>query len=285
MGALGLNKGQRKGVLGLVLVIVVVQCLIFWRQNSVLPQAAIEIDEVALQQIDSLNKLKQEGQKPKIYPFNPNYITDYRGYVLGMSVEEIDRLHAFREQDQWVNSVREFQQVTQVSDSLLKEISPYFQFPDWVVNRENNPNKSIANKSDSQVLAHRRDLNQASVGELKEIKGIGEVLANRIVRYRAQIKGFRSDIQLKDIYGLKYETRMALLQKFEVSISDDLEKLNLNTASTVELLEVPYFNYELARKIVDYRITHEGFQTFEQLAEIESFPYDKIESVKLYLKM
>jgi hypothetical protein len=28
----------------------------------------------------------------KVYPFNPNFITDYKGYKLGMSVQEIDRL-------------------------------------------------------------------------------------------------------------------------------------------------------------------------------------------------
>jgi hypothetical protein len=63
--------------------------------------------------------------KPKIYPFNPNFITDFKGYKLGMSVTEIDRLLAFRKTNRYVNSAAEFQQVTQVSDSLLAQIAPF----------------------------------------------------------------------------------------------------------------------------------------------------------------
>ena len=46
--------------------------------------------------------------------------------------EEIDRLLKFRGQDKWINSPQQFQEVTQISDSLLAEIAPYFKFPEWV---------------------------------------------------------------------------------------------------------------------------------------------------------
>ena len=49
-----------------------------------------------------------------------------------MSAEEINRLHAYRAKNKWVNSRKEFQRITKVSDSLLKQIAPYFKFPDWV---------------------------------------------------------------------------------------------------------------------------------------------------------
>ena len=73
-------------------------------------------------QIDSLRAIEIEKRKPKIYPFNPNYITDYKGVQLGMSLNEIDRLLAFRKTNKFVNSKNEFQQVTKISDSLLNKI-------------------------------------------------------------------------------------------------------------------------------------------------------------------
>ena len=95
-------------------------------------------------QIDSLKAIEIENRKPKIYPFNPNYITDYKGEQLGMSLMEIDRLLAFRKTNKFVNSKNEFQKVTKVSDSLLDKISTYFKFPDWVVKRsEQNAKSSI----------------------------------------------------------------------------------------------------------------------------------------------
>ena len=60
------------------------------------------------------------------------YVTDYKGYTLGMSAQEINLLQAYRAKGKWINSAKEFQRITKVSDSLLKTIAPYFKFPDWV---------------------------------------------------------------------------------------------------------------------------------------------------------
>ena len=40
-------------------------------------------------------------KKDTIYPFNPNFISDYKGYKLGMSIQEIDRLHQYRAQNKY----------------------------------------------------------------------------------------------------------------------------------------------------------------------------------------
>ncbi len=61
-------------------------------------------------QIDSLKNVEVEKRKPKKYPFNPNYITDYKGAQFGMSTQEIDRLLAFRKQKKFINSASQFQE-------------------------------------------------------------------------------------------------------------------------------------------------------------------------------
>ncbi|PKD21179.1 hypothetical protein APR41_12250 [Salegentibacter salinarum] len=53
-----------------------------------------------------------------------------------MSVAEIDKLHQFREEDTWINSVEDFQKTIGISDFFLGTISPYFKFPDWVIEAE-----------------------------------------------------------------------------------------------------------------------------------------------------
>ena len=75
-------------------------------------------------EVDSLIENQRQNSVPKIYPFNPNYITDYKGYSIGMNAQEIDRLHAYRSKNKWVNTDREFQLVTKVSDSLKPLPSP-----------------------------------------------------------------------------------------------------------------------------------------------------------------
>jgi hypothetical protein len=53
--------------------------------------------------------------KLKIYLSIRNFISDYKGYKLGMSVQEIDLLAGFRKRTS-MNSSKEFQNVNKVSD-------------------------------------------------------------------------------------------------------------------------------------------------------------------------
>lgn len=281
------NSLQRKGVLGFVLLISGILFLNYYLKNKFEPPSDFFIDseeQIKIRNFIDSVKMVKVSSTPKnvIYPFNPNFITDYRAYTLGMSTLEFDRLKEFRDQDKWINSTEEFKQVTQISDSLLKEIAPYFKFPDWVNQRESRIKEESISVS---VAIAKKDLNTATEEDLKEINGVGEVLSKRIVLYRNQLGGFINEIQLKDIYGLKYETRMAIIEKFEVQTPKDFKKIDINKAEVMDLLEIPYIEYELARRIVNYRITREGIKSFDELSEIQGFPFDRMDRLSLFLKI
>lgn len=277
-----LNKSQRNGILSFWVVIALIfvgicyQDVLFPTKETAMPNQ--EQAQLVQQKIDSLKEAKTK-KVFKLYPFNPNFITDYKGYTLGMSVEEIERLHAYRENEQWINSVDDFKRVTQVSDSLLKKISPFFKFPDWV-----KENRAKTQKITHSLPNHlKKDLNQASEEDLISVKGIGETLAKRIIRYKLRIGGFIDDSQIKDVYGLAYEAEENLLNSFTVKIKEKPKPINLNTATILQLVEIPYFDYELARSIVNYRKLNEKIGSFEELIKIDGFPSHKIDRIQLYL--
>src|SRR5690606_2631961 len=110
-------------------------------------------------------------------------------------------------------------------------------------------------------------------------------LAGRIINYRNRIGGFINDLQLKDIYGLNFETREEVLRNFTVKNAPEVNILNINTATVTELSDIPYFNYELAREIVNFRTLNEGIRSFEELAKIKDFPSEKIDRIALYLAL
>lgn len=282
------NRSQRNGIFLLVLIIIILQGVYFFGNFSSSENFSEEenVQLLILQQkIDSIRQVANVGDTLKIYPFNPNFLTDYRGYILGLSVEEIDKLHAYRKSDLWINSAKDFQKVTGVHDSLLKKISPYFKFPEWVSNPSSSSKSFEQNKDafNEKGYEQKQELNEASVDDLMKIKGIGEVLAGRIVNYRSKIGGFLDDLQLKDIYGLNYEVRGEVLSNFTVKNPPQFEVIDINKAGVLELSEVPYINYELAREIVDYRLLHEKIESFEELANIKDFPSEKIDRIALYL--
>ncbi len=290
-------KAERSGILCILFLIFTVQGIYFYTNPTKTPPLFADA-EVAIyqQQIDSLKLLAIEQRKPKIFPFNPNFISDYKGFTLGMSTEEIDRLHEFRATNKYVNSAKEFQTVTKVSDSLLGILEPHFKFPEWVTNKKKNkqsytPNK-FAKKED--VVFKKMDLNKATIEELRKVYGIGEKLSERIIKYRAKLGGFTTASQLEDVYGLKPEVIQKVWQRFYLNKSNTyqksdevaLKKIDLNKATIEELRKVYGIGEKLSERIVNYRTKIGGFVTESQLEDVYGLKPEVIQNVwkRFYLE-
>jgi competence ComEA-like helix-hairpin-helix protein len=284
------SNQQRNGIFLLIAIIIVVQCVYAFVDFS---EKEIPINTEELNtfrdELDSLRLVEIENNKPKIYLFNPNYITDYKGYTLGMSNEEIDRLHQFRATNRWVNSAKEFQNVTEVSDSLLGVMSPYFKFPDWVTNpkpKSNNYNSSYSNNKTPKTYAQKIDLNKATASQLQKVYGVGEKLSERIIKYRSKFKGgFIADVEISEVWGLSPEVIERIKNDFTVKTPRTIKKINLNTATRDELVTIQYIGYEIANNIIEERTLRDGFKSLEELTKVEDFPIKKIEIIKLYLHL
>ncbi|MBT8264276.1 MAG: helix-hairpin-helix domain-containing protein, partial [Muriicola sp.] len=179
------NKQERSGIFFLLLLIGILQggYYLYSSKISNTQFSNLQIDVATNRYIDSVQQIQAQKKEPFLSPFNPNFISDYKGYMLGMSVEEIDRLHTFRNQNKFVRSASEFQQITLVSDSLLAILAPYFKFPHF--KKATKKNNRALNNEKSFI-----DLNLATEQELKKISGIGDVLARRIINFRNSLNGF-----------------------------------------------------------------------------------------------
>ena len=282
------TKQQRIGVFMLFLIMIGLQLFYFLSDFNISEAENSEREEwLALQSEIDQQKLIDKSVKPISCLFNPNFISDYKGYKLGMSVEEIDRLMAFRKENKYVNSAEEFQAVTGVSDSLLKEISPLFKFPDWKQNKKNYSVekkefivKNFPKKEKLEII----NINEATQEDLMKIYGIGEGLSSRILKQKEIIGSFVSMEQMKEIWGLSPEVINELNAHFKLVIPSNLKKINVNDASLKELAQFSYFKYALAKQIVTYRSMNGNFNNIEDLAKIKDFPVEKAKIISLYLE-
>ncbi|MFM9521602.1 helix-hairpin-helix domain-containing protein [Flavobacterium psychrophilum] len=281
------NKEQKIGITILVVLIISVQLLYFFVDFSTAKTSTKEEEQwLAMQtEIDSLKPVSNNDTY-KMYPFNPNFITDFKGYKLGMKAAEIDRLLAFRKTNKYVNSAQEFQKVTQISDSLLAIIAPYFKFPDWVTNKKNYPTYAKSNfkdfsKKDKITIVN---INEASKDDLMKIYGIGDAISDRILKQKEVFGSFVSMDQMQDIWGLLPEVITQLNSHFKVLGTTTINKIDINNIATKELAKFPYFKYALAKEIVTYRSMNNGIKNIEDLTKIKGFPIDKIKVIALYLK-
>lgn len=280
------DRQKRSGILvfsGLILLLIGVSFLYEPTQDIAITNEE-QLEVLAFQkQIDSLKLITIENKKPKIYPFNPNYITDYKGYTLGMKVEEVDRLHRFRESGQWINSISDFKKVTKVSDSLLTIISPYFKFPDWVTNPK--PKRTYSSQPKWKTYDQKKDLNKITLESLLLIEGMDEVAADRILRHIQKIGGYQMDGQLYDVYGVTTKQKRAILNEYTVKEKPAVQFINVNTASASDLATIPLLNFDLAKEIVDYRILHEGIKSLDELSGLDGMTDYKYARIKLYLSV
>ncbi len=280
-----LNKRQRRGVLYLAILIIGIQFLYYTVDFSTNDLGVVHSNQEHTfnLQIDSLKHISGKKKQPKIYPFNPNFLTDFRASKLGMSVAEIDRLFTYRKTGKYVNSAKEFQQVTKVNDSLLQTLKPYFKFPEWVTNPKKNTFIPFKKKKESTLPIIVKDINKATAEELQVVNGIGQALSARIIKYRDKLGGFYFNDQLKEVYGLSPEVIQKVQKRFQVLSNPKIKKININEATFKQILHLPYINYELTKKIMNYRDEFAEIQSLEELKKIEGFPIDKYDRIILYL--
>lgn len=278
------TKNQRNGILLLLIIIIFLQLILHFKNFD--SQQLVDLSQPKItsynKQLDSLKKKSSKKKKFKIYPFNPNYISDYKGYQLGMNVDEIDRLLAYREQRLYVNSAKEFQTITKISDSLLQKISPFFKFPEWV-QKKNNQQRYIPNSRINVSEITTVDINKATLKDFTFIEGVDEYLSERIIKYRSKLQGFSFKEQLFEVWGLDELIANKILSTFSIKNKPIIKKVNINTASFKKVLSNPYIDYELCVKIFDYRDEVAELQSISEIKNIEGFPIKKYNRIVLYL--
>ena len=237
-----------------------------------------EVEDTRLQsELDSLRQLAAH-HKDTIYPFNPNFISDYKGFKLGLTTAQLDKLQAFRAAGKYVNSAEEFQRVTGISDSLLCRMAPAFRFPEWVKNKS----KESEQKTAAQHI-EKQDINTATQEELMKIYGIGEGFSNRILKYKEKLQGFTYIDQVAEVYGLEKEVYERVAARFEVKTPPVIVKKDLNAISRYDLSKIPYIKYGESNKIIGLRSEVGMFKHLDDLLQIEGFDEARIKRLALYL--
>lgn len=247
------------------------QSVIYWLDRSTIPVDFVVFDTTLQATIDSL---KKEATKPTIYPFNPNYLTDYRAYFLELTPQAIDRLLAFRQNGNWIHSAQEFQHITQVDAQWMEKYAPYFKFP--------KAKKNYVLPSTPTPKSATLELNKTTSLELKNIYGIGAILSQRIIKYRNYLGGFSTPDQLDEVYGLSDDVLIRLKERVKIKTPPTIHKIDMNKATLNELIQLPYINSEDGRKIIALRSSL-GKIDFAKLYQIKQFDSLKIKRLALYL--
>ena len=94
--------------------------------------SGLELTETLMYQrkLDSLRSNQVVLVQPKP-TYNPNYLSDYNAYRLGIPAEAFNRLQRYRAGGNYVNSLSEFQIQSGISDRLSEKLAPALRFPNF----------------------------------------------------------------------------------------------------------------------------------------------------------
>lgn len=271
------------------------------KNQQILNNLLADIDKkVSLQQqeflVENDKPFREGNNKSKLFYFDPNTASQAELESLGLKKYIIKNILKYRSKGGFFKTKEKFSQVYGLSEKKYKELEPYIKINPKNKKARKNEYKNYA--EDDKNINHNKgkkkkytqpkievfDVNIANIEQLKQVKGIGDYYAKKIIKFRDALGGFYSVEQVRETYKLPEETATELLKYINLGNSN-IKKLNINLSSTKDLAKHPYINWNLANAIIKFRKQHGNFEKIEDLKKIKILDTDTFNKVKHYVKV
>lgn len=215
----------------------------------------------------------QEDRMPfRLFVFDPNTLSAEGWQQLGIRERTALTILRFRNKGGRFRRAADLRKIWGLAAADADRLMPYVRIP------AGEYPGTVAAKAE-QVSWHRAvpgrvAINAATVEDWQALPGIGEVLANRIVRYRDKLGGFRSVEQVGKTYGISDPVfkRIQPLLHLDTVAPATATGLDLNTASARQLSAQTGIPEAIARSIVLYRKQYGPFRAVTDLKKIVVLP-------------
>lgn len=232
--------------------------------------------------LENQQLLEQEVKAKKQFKYYVNSLTDAQGYFLGLSTKQLDRLLKYQDSKKTIYSLKQFVAITQIEDSLVQQIKNRLVFAK--PNKKMVFKRSISEKTNFSKENRDIDLNKVTANQLKEILELPYFIAERIVKFRKYLKGYRSIDQINEVYKiLPYQVARIRARCFVKK--ESFVKQNIYNLSELQLSKNPYIGKQWAKQIIKFVKNTPEIKSFKDFNEIEGFSADKINRLPLYLTL
>ncbi len=278
------SLATQRGILALLIILVLLLVWRLWPLQSAEPQ--IEYSFLT-EQVDSqeIGQTRQNYQKTsssvkigwRLRVFDPNYAKAKELRAMGFSSQFISNWFKTKNTVGFVKSLRVFEELQLLDSNDFNRVSPYLDFSRY--QKEKKDFNTVVNHAEPLIL----EINRADSTDFKQLKGIGNVLSKRIIKYRTKLGGFWSVQQLAEVYGIEKELIAGLSS--QIVVEEAVVKMNINTATIEELGNHPYVTYSIAKAIVNYRNQHGPFHAVNELGKLYLLTEDWLNKMRPYLKV
>lgn len=219
-------------------------------------------------------KVWKSKYKSPTKTFDPNNYKLDDWMSLGLSEKQSEVILKFSKRG--LRSNEDLEKIFVIPSELFKLIkdSTYYPEREYVAKFE-----KVVKKEFISV-----DINSANIDELKTIPGIGDFYATKIVEYRTKLGGYLDSKQLLEIWNFDSELYSKIENKIFLS-DQNLNQIDINTATFDDLKVHPYISYKVANSIVKMRLSNGDYSRVEDILESKLIDNDLFLKIKKYLKV
>ena len=198
------------------------------------------------------------------FVFDPNTASVTTLQSLGFSAKLATTLDHYRAKGGIIKSRNDLFKIWGMPPDLATRLAPYVR-----TSIKNTASKTWATAlRPGYAQAAPIDINTASISEFEALKGIGPVLAARIVGFREKQGGFVRVQDLLGVYGVKDSLLQTLAPYLRLE-EGRVPKSNLNQASVLQLVQKAGLQVVVAQAVVRWRQQNGAFATFDELENFE----------------
>lgn len=296
-----MNRIQQSGSIVLVFLIIVVLALpriaIYFRTKNSHPD--FELFEKIQSSYVELNDDESVGQKPladdTIFTFNPNDATFDDFVCLGLSERIAANIVKYRKSGGKFVVPDDFAKIYGITDSMFAKLRPYIDIPKRQTTKKYKKdakhresytynNKYADRREENKASLTVVELNSADSAQLDALRGIGPVLAKRILAYRDMLGGYYSVEQLREVNNLSDKTYTDLYAQLEADTTK-IKKIDINNFKYKQLSNHPYLPLSQLNSIMNYKRLMGKFTAVDDLLKYKLVDTATFEKLAPYLEV
>lgn len=219
-------------------------------------------------------KRAPQGKKEiAFFEFDPNTLELEKWQLFGLTEKQVATIEKYRQAGAVFRKKEDVRKLYVISDELYLKLEPYIKIDiDLAPLSDTLKRGYLGRGSKSEYFRFYDtlcvDINVADSIRLADLKGIGNVIAKRIVKYRTRLGGFHSCEQLLEVYGID-SLRYNGFKKNIVVSSGRVNKIDINNVEFKQLLSHPYFDYHIVKSIFNYKNRVGSVKSIDALKDID----------------
>lgn len=204
------------------------------------------------------------------FPFNPNTVTEQQLKQMGLRNKVVQTWLHYREKGGRFHTPEQVKKLYALRDTEFIQLATFIRINQHKEQYENRPPIEI---------------NTADTTMLNSLPGIGQNRALAIIRYREQLGGFYSILQLMEVWGIDTPVFNKIKARLTVN-AKRVKPLMLLDITWNEIKQHPYFNGELGRQILAWRKTKNyHIESLNELTEIKAVDSVLFRKIVPYLSL